>query len=645
MAAALAVMGLLMYRYDRLVSVIELTIAFLAICGVVTSDIILRKNIKLISDSAKRILEVSDDDSALINFGLPIAVIGESDDIVWCNEAFKRSFSGGKEAAGSSISKVIFPKTIRQVENNDGTPIKFRDSEYTVYCSRAEHGLIFLFVDDTDYKFVSREFREKRAAVCLAVYDNREEIARVSVGGEESRISAEVDSLVRDWAYNELGGFSRKLQSGRYVIVTDEKHLEEQKQKRFPILDKVREVKTINKMSATISIGVGRSAESLGESDRWARQALDMALGRGGDQVAVLRQNDAYEFFGGTSKGVEKRDKVRTRVIAASISDLVRESDKVYLMGHKNSDLDSLGSAIGMWAVITKGLEKKAHIVVNRALTMAEQLLDSYEKAYPDKRVFINPWEALQEATDNTLIIVLDTHSISFVESSELVERIPKRVVIDHHRLMVTRIRDTEVFYHEPYASSASEMVTEIIQYINSSALDAIDAQALLAGIMLDTKSFVLKTGVRTFEASAFLRRSGADTVEVKKLFSNTLESYKEKAQLVSDAEIYKGCAITETAWESADVRITAAQAADELLTIEDVRASFVLYRQNEDVNISARSLGEVNVQIILEEFGGGGHFTMSGAQIKNISMEEARRLLIRELDKKLPEEEKKEEE
>ncbi len=402
----------------------------------------------------------------------------------------------------------------------------------------------------------------------------------------------------------------------------------------------MREIKTVNKMSATISIGVGRSADSLGESDRWARQALDMALGRGGDQVAVLRQNDVYEFFGGMSKGVEKRDKVRTRVIAASISDFVRASDRVYIMGHMNSDLDSMGAAVGMWAVITKGLEKRAQIVVNKSQTMAEQLIESLETAYPDRKIFIGPMEALQEATDNTLLIVVDTHSINFVESRELVDRLKKRIIIDHHRLMVTRIRDTDIFYHEPYASSASEMVTEIVQYINSSAIDSIDAQALLSGIMLDTKSFVLKTGVRTFEASAFLRRCGADTVEVKKLFSNTLETYKEKAQLVSGAEIYKDCAIASTSWESEGMRVTASQAADELLTIEGVRASFVLYKNGEDVNFSARSLGEVNVQVILEEFGGGGHFTMSGAQIKNISMGEARRLLIRELDKKLPEDE-----
>lgn len=241
-------------------------------------------------------------------------------------------------------------------------------------------------------------------------------------------------------------------------------------------------------------------------------------------------------------------------------------------------------------------------------------------------------------ATDRSLLIVVDTHSVNYVESRELLERVHRVVIIDHHRMMVTHIKNALIFYHEPYASSASEMVTELVQYIRSSAIDRVDAQALLAGISLDTKNFVLRTGVRTFEASAYLRRRGADTVTVKKLFSNSLDSYKRKAQLVSGAEIYKGCAIATTSWELDDMRVAAAQAADELLSIQGVKASFVLYKMGGDVSMSARSLGDVNVQLILEVFGGGGHFTMAGAQLKNVSVGEARRQLIRALDEKLEE-------
>ena len=335
---------------------------------------------------------------------------------------------------------------------------------------------------------------------------------------------------------------------------------------------------------------------------------------------------------------MEQRDKVRTRVIAATLTDHVTASDRVFIMGHTNSDLDSVGSAVGMWAAIYKGLEKQANIVINRGSTLAGSLVDMVDEAYPDEDLFISPMEALQAATERSLLIVVDTHSVNYVESRELLSHISRVVVIDHHRMMVTHIKNALIFYHEPYASSASEMVAELAQYIKSSAIDSVDAQALLAGIMLDTKNFVLKTGVRTFEASAYLRRWGADTVSVKKLFANTLESYKRRSQLVSGAEIYKGCAIATSSWEFEDMRVAAAQAADELLSIQGVLASFVLYKTGVDVSISGRSLGDVNVQVILEEFGGGGHLTMAGAQIKNITIGEARRALIRALDNKLEE-------
>ena len=335
---------------------------------------------------------------------------------------------------------------------------------------------------------------------------------------------------------------------------------------------------------------------------------------------------------------MEKRDKVRTRVIAATLSDHIKASDQVFIMGHKNSDLDSVGSAVGMWAAIHKGLEKPAHVVLNGNQTLAGPLVEMAEEAYPEQPLFVSPLEALQSATDRSLLIVVDTHSVDFVESRELLERVPRVVVIDHHRMMVSHIKNALIFYHEPYASSASEMVTELAQYIKASSIDAVDAQALLAGIMLDTNNFVMKTGVRTFEASAFLRRRGADTIAVKKLFSDSLDTYKQKSQLVSGAEIYKGCAIATSSQDRGDLRIPAAQAADELLSIRGVQASFVLYRSGGDVNISARSLGDVNVQVILEEFGGGGHFTMAGAQIKNTAVGDVRQELVRVLDGKLEE-------
>ncbi len=632
------VMAVITYRFNKIAAAVELTAAVLALLSVFTSDILYRRNVSLAVKSAKRVL-TAEERHALDEFALPVAVAAPAGDIVWANEAFSASLCGGGEYLGENILRFLYPKTFRQVMGEKGAAVSYRGREYTVYSARAKAGYIFYFVDDTYFKAIHKEYREKKTVVCVAVFDNQEELIRISSGGDDSRITADVEAVLRRWAVEDMGGFIRRLNNGRYLVVTDDAHVEAAKQRRFRMLDDVREVKSASGMSATVSIGVGRGADTAAESERWARQALDMALGRGGDQVAVKQQGDTYEFFGGLSKGVEKRDKVRTRVIAATLSDHVKGSDHVFLMGHRNSDLDSIGAAVGMWAAIRKGLEKPASIVLNRGQTLAGALVDRVEEAYgQEEALFISPAEAMQSATERSLLIVVDTHSVNFVENSDLLEHIPRIVVIDHHRMMISHIKNALIFYHEPYASSASEMVTELVQYIRGSAIDSIDAEALMAGIALDTKNFVLKTGVRTFEASAFLRRRGADTVTVKKLFSNTLDSYKQKAQLVSGAELYKGCAIATSNWDFEDLRVAAAQAADELLSIQGVRASFVLYRTGTDVNISARSLGDINVQVILEEFGGGGHFTQAGAQIKNISMSDARRALVRTLDVKLQE-------
>lgn len=638
MALAMGAMAFVTYRYNKIAAAVELTAAAISLLSVFVSDLLYRKNIISALRSAKKVL-TAEEEHALEEFGLPVAVVAPAGDVVWANAAFVGSLCGGGNYMGENVLQYIYPKTFRQVISERGTSVSHKGREYTVYGARAKQGYILYFVDDTYFKAVHREFREKKTVVCMAAFDNREEIVRDSLGGDDSRITAEVEGVLRRWVVDELGGFIRRLHNDRYIIIADDAHIEEAKQKRFRVLDDVRAIKSAKKMSATVSIGVGQGADTAAESERWARQALDMSLGRGGDQVAVKQPGDSYEFFGGVSKGVEKRDKVRTRVIAATLSDHIKSCDRVFVMGHKNSDLDSVGAAVGMWAVIKKGLEKPVNIVINRTQTLAGELVDIVDDAYPDDDVFISPMEALQTVTERSMLIVVDTHSVNFVESSELLNRVSRVVVIDHHRMMVSHIKNAVIFYHEPYASSASEMVTELAQYIKGSSIDAVDAEALMAGITLDTKNFVLKTGVRTFEASAFLRRRGADTVAVKKMFANSLDSYRRKAELVSNAELYKSCAIAASGWDG-DMRVAAAQAADELLSIKGVRASFVLYRNGSDVNISARSLGDINVQVIIEELGGGGHFTMAGAQMKNISLTDAKRALVRALDASLTENE-----
>lgn len=567
------------------------------------------------------------DYQALQEFTMAVAVVGEAGDIVWTNREFITSVSGNRECQGENILRFLYPKTVPQILEDGGTDIAVDDRQFTVYGAHTGESIVLYFVDDTYYKEINKEYALTRPVVLLVCFDNREELARESTGAEDARVGSEVQAKLDAWAVN-MNGFLKRLNGERYLVLTDEEHIQGMMDSRFPILDEIRNIKNENNQSATISVGVGRGASSLKEGELWARRALDMALGRGGDQVAVKQKNDTYEFFGGLSKGVEKRDKVRTRVIAATLSDHVKASDVVFVMGHKFSDLDSMGAAVGLWSAINKVMNKKAYIVVNRTQTLAGQVVASMEEKAGGQQVFLSPQEALSMAGPHALLIVVDTHTPDFIESPELLTAVPRVVVIDHHRMMVHHIENALIFYHEPYASSASEMVAELVQYIGENCLDRTEAEALLSGIMLDTKNFVLRTGVRTFEAAAYLRRRGADTVRVKRMFSDSIDAYKEKYSIVSSAEVVNQCAIASTEQDSANIRVTAAQAADELLSIKGVAASFVLFPTGNTVNISARSLGDINVQLIMETLGGGGHFTMAGAQLTDVTVKRARELL-----------------
>ncbi len=624
-AVMLIIAGISYFQNSILFSV-EMTLAICSIVAVMLSTERFKAHVSTAVKSAQKVLS-GEEYRSLQDFTMPIAVIGDAGDIIWVNSAFSSKVSMKHECRGENIMKFIYPKTISQIVTDSGTDIAVGDKQYTVFAAKTVYGSIVYFVDDTYYKEINREYIERRPVVTVACFDNREELARDSSGSEDSRIASEVEGALINWAQS-MGGFLKRLSGGRYLILTDEAHTRSAMEKRFQILDTIRGIKAGERRSATVSMGVGRGAESLQEAEEWARKALDMALGRGGDQVAVKQKDDTYEFFGGLSKGVEKRDKVRTRVIAATLSDHIESSDNVFIMGHKFSDLDCVGAAIGLWSAVTKSLKKPAYVVINRAQSLASPLITTTE-ASSDGKIFISPLDAMSMITQKSLLIVLDTHSQEFVESAELLNAVSRVVIIDHHRMMVKHIENAIVFYHEPYASSTSEMVAELVQYIGDDALSQAEAEALLSGIMLDTKNFVLKTGVRTFEAAAYLRRRGADTVEVKRMFSDTIDTYKAKYRIVSSAEILNDCAITSADKEFADIRITSAQAADELLSIQGVNASFVIFPTGNVVNVSARSLGDVNVQLIMEALGGGGHLTMAGAQLTGVTVEQAREKLI----------------
>ena len=624
--AVMLIMAGISYSYNSIIFSVEMTLAICSIVAVMLSTEHFKTHVATAVKSAQKILS-GEEYRSLEDFTMPVAVIGDAGDIIWVNGAFSAKVSKKHECRGENIIKFIYPRTIDQIIADSGSDITVGDKQYTVFAARTVYGSIVYFIDDTYYKEINREYTERRPVVAVAYFDNREELARDSSGSEDSRITSEVESALINWAQS-MGGFLKKLSGGRYLVLTDEAHIRAAMEKRFEILDAIRSIKAGERRSATVSMGVGRGADSLQQGEEWARKALDMALGRGGDQVAVKQKDDTYEFFGGLSKGVEKRDKVRTRVIAATLSDHIKSSDVVFVMGHKFSDLDCVGAAIGLWSVVTKSLKKPAYIVINRTQSLASPLISSMESS-EDGKIFISPLDAMSMVTQKTMLIVVDTHSQEFVESAELLAAVSRVVVIDHHRMMVKHIENALVFYHEPYASSTSEMVAELVQYIGDGALNQTEAEALLSGIMLDTKNFVLKTGVRTFEAAAYLRRRGADTVEVKRMFSDTIDTYKAKYRIVSSAEILNDCAITSSDKEFPDIRITSAQAADELLSIQGVNASFVIFPSGNTVNVSARSLGEINVQLIMEALGGGGHLTMAGAQLTGVTVQQAREKLI----------------
>ena len=634
LAAAMLIMALISwFTGHKMVFFIEAVVAVVAILAIAIVHIRFQSYVYTSVKAAKKVLFGKEYD-ALEQFTMPMAIVGEAGDIVWANAAFLESAGRARDCRGENVMKFLYPHTIQQVVAAKGTDVTIGDRQFTAFASKTEQGHILCLVDDTYYKAINREYVEKHPVVALAHFGNREELACDSSGRENARIASEVEQVLTAWAQS-MGGFLRRLSGGRFLILTDEIHIRQAMEKRFEVLDKIREIKAGERRSATVSIGVARGAESLQEAEQWARKALEMALGRGGDQVAVKQKNDTYEFFGGLSKGVEKRDKVRTRVIAATLSDHIKESENVLIMGHRFSDLDSMGAAVGLWSVITKALHKPAFVVVDRQQTLAGQIVERIDANSGDRVVFLSPMDAMEQLSPRTLLIVVDTHSPDFVESRELLNHVSRVVVIDHHRLMVKRIDNAIVFYHEPYASSASEMVAELVQYIGDSTLTQHEAEALLAGIMLDTKSFVLKTGVRTFEAAAYLRRRGADTVEVKRMFADSIDSYKAKYKIVSGAEIQQNCAIACADKEFPDIRVVSSQAADELLSIRGVKASFVIYPTGNVMNISARSLGDINVQLVMEVLGGGGHLTMAATQLPNLTIEQARTKLVAAIKEK----------
>ena len=559
---------------------------------------------------------------------LPVMVVDAEGELIWYNDRFFKRVLGEEEVDRNFYHTLIhiLPTEFSEEEI---VQTEYKGKSYSVFAmynnAPTNDFYTLYFYDETKSQEAIRRYESTRPNVCLVVFDNRDDLMQGSVDSVSARAVADVERILESWSDN-YGGMLRRLKNDRFMVILEQGMLEKAIEHRFTVLEKVRQIKVGEKVSATLSIGVGRSDGGIHESADWAKQALDMALGRGGDQV-VIKSDDSYEFFGGVSKGVEKRNQVRTRVVATALCELIGDSENIMLMSHRFSDLDSVGSGIGMWSAIKKGLKKTAYLVSDQEESMAEALLAEFSRINPG--AVLSPEEAILRSTSRTLLIITDTHSPDFLECRELYERCKNVVVIDHHRMMVNYIKDAAIFYQEPYASSACELVVELIEYFPGVALSGFEANALLLGIILDTKNFSQRTGARTFEAAAALKRKGADTVEVKRLFSSSFEAYKLKSQIVSEAQIQNKSAVALTSIQSADIRIASSQAADDLLGVEGVEASYVLFLADGAVNISARSYGEINVQLVMEAIGGGGHQTMAGAQLTGVDIQQVRDRLL----------------
>ena len=489
---------------------------------------------------------------------------------------------------------------------------------------------VLYFTDLTELYQVRDEYIRSRPVVSIVLIDNYEELTKNLTEAATSALHASINEALTKWA-DQYHGLLRRLERNRFILVFEKRDLKHVIDSKFPILEEIHEITSPSGLPASISIGMGVDAENFDEGYGFASLAIEMALSRGGDQ-AVIKDRMNFDFYGGRNKEADHRSKVRSRITATSLLELIGQSSQVFIMGHKNADLDAVGAAIGVSCLCRKK-EKPFHIVLDLELNVAGKLIEQAQEVPEYKNVFISGQEALLRCDNRSVLIVVDTNRPDQVENKHLLEAITSVCVIDHHRRAADYITPVVVNLHEPYASSASELVTELLQYaVEKKDVLPIEAKALMAGIFLDTKSFNVRTGERTFEAAAYLRQIGADTVEVKKLLQNDFQDTMAKYQIIKSARLYRA-EIAIAALNAGTSRALAAQAADELLNISGISASFVLYPSEENVIISARSIGEANVQVILEPLGGGGNTATAGAQIPNITVKEALDRLVQSID------------
>ena len=599
---------------------------------------------KKISEMIEQVtLSAGRSNEGLLSFPLPIVLLESDGSIIWYNTDFRKIFAD-KSLSECSISDLFdeFDVSIlSQKHSSEGfvRELRYEDRVFKAIGntpqSIAETGktITLMYLDDVSSVVELRQkYIAEKTFQCFVMVDNYDELMDAAPSSVVPQLQAELYKTINDWVA-ENNGIILKYEKDKYFVMFEYKHLEGFIKNKFDILTKIRSIDTKNSIPASISIGIGMNGKDLVENDTFARAALNMALGRGGDQ-AVIKDDEQFRFYGAATKEHEKSTRVKARVVSFALSGLINNAENVVVLTHKNADVDGVGAAFGLLRICR---------IHNTPMTIAMEtydktvarMLSKLENTEEYNGLVITAEEAHERIGENTLVVMVDTHKVSLLEDATLLNNAKQIVVIDHHRRTADFVEHPSLVYHEPYASSTCEMVTEILQYTsNKMSLTKFEAEALYSGIVVDTKNFTFKTGVRTFEAASFLRKQGVDTIAVKTVFQQDLKTYIKRSEIIKNAEIVRENIAISISPASNDItNIVMAQAADELLNIRGIIASFVIRECDGNVNISGRSLGEINVQLILEKLGGGGHMTIAGAQLENITGASAKQMLMEAID------------
>ena len=585
--------------------------------------------------------------SSLINSPFPLIILKSNGNIIWRNTKYITEFQNTNinSYLNNLIEDIKSQIERNEHENNKNkqliSHIQVEKKYYEVVAkivesrkkeNKSSDMIILYFIDETENVIMQKEYQDSKSCVTIMVIDNYEEAMQQIETEEKPQIIAEIDKCIYEWA-DKTNGVLIKSDRDRYVYLFEQRYLEQVKEDKFSILDKIKEIYTKENVQLTLSIAVSNDGVTDKDKYKTALAAMDVVLGRGGDQ-AVIREHELYKFYGGRAQEVEKRTKVKARVVAHALENLIKDSSKVMIMGHTNPDIDSMGSSMGIYR-LAKCMGKNAYIIDSDETNTLQNFKQSLSKEIEYEDTLISKEVAEENIDKDTLLVIVDTHKYNYVEAPELLDKTDKIVIIDHHRRSTDYIENATLTFQEVYASSAAELVTELIQYAETRVeLKTIEAESLYAGIMMDTKNFTFKTGVRTFEAAAYLRRCGVNIIRVKKWFQSDLSTFNKIAGIVKKAEIVSNTiAIAIYDKKEKDARLICAKAADELLTISDITASFVIGKLGNKICISGRSIGDINVQVILEKLGGGGHITLAGAQVEGMTIEETRQELINRIN------------